>query len=159
MQEVNEDLEKLVTERTKKLNDTVHELETFLYRASHDIRGPISSMLGLIEVTRIEPDHEKFYRVYNEFLHKTVVQLDRTLQKLLEKHIIEKNEVVLESIDKETFLKVLHDLVQKHLLLPSRLFPGILRCRNPCADRPDDAQHSSWQPVGECILLLPGIRE
>lgn len=112
LQEVNEDLEKLVTERTKKLNDTVHELETFLYRASHDIRGPISSMLGLIEVTRIEPDHEKFYRVYNEFLHKTVIQLDRTLQKLLEKHIIEKNEVVLERIDKDTFLKIVQDVVR-----------------------------------------------
>jgi ligand-binding sensor domain-containing protein/signal transduction histidine kinase len=112
LQEVNEDLEKLVSERTKKLNDTVHELETFLYRASHDIRGPISSMLGLIEVTRIEPDHEKFYRVYNEFLHKTVIQLDRTLQKLLEKHIIEKNDVVYERIDKDTFLKILHDLVR-----------------------------------------------
>ncbi len=51
LKEVNEDLEQLVTERSEKLNDTVHELETFLYRASHDIRGPISSMLGLIEVT------------------------------------------------------------------------------------------------------------
>jgi ligand-binding sensor domain-containing protein/signal transduction histidine kinase len=110
--EVNEDLEKLVQDRTKRLNDTVLELETFLYRASHDIRGPISSMLGLIEVTRIEPDHEKFYRVYNEFLHKTVLQLDRTLQKLLEKHIIEKNEVVIETIDKSTLLKILQDLLR-----------------------------------------------
>ncbi len=50
--------------------------------------------------------------MYNEFLHKTVVQLDRTLQKLLEKHIIEKNEVVMESIDKDTFLKILQDLVR-----------------------------------------------
>lgn len=112
LREVNEDLEKVVSERTRKLNDTVHELETFLYRASHDIRGPISSMLGLIEVTRIEPDHEKFYRVYNEFLHKTVVQLDRTLQKLLEKHIIEKNEVVYERIDADTFKKIVQDIVR-----------------------------------------------
>ncbi|HYG17388.1 MAG TPA: two-component regulator propeller domain-containing protein [Ohtaekwangia sp.] len=112
LKEINEDLEKLVSERTQKLNDTVKELETFLYRASHDIRGPISSMLGLIEVTRLEPDHEKFYRVYNEFLHKTVLQLDRTLQKLLEKHIIERNEVVYETLNKEMVLKILHNLLK-----------------------------------------------
>jgi signal transduction histidine kinase len=109
---INEDLEKLVSERTQKLNDTVRELETFLYRASHDIRGPISSMLGLIEVTRLEPDHEKFYRVYNEFLHKTVLQLDRTLQKLLEKHIIERNEVVYETLNKEMVMKILNNLLK-----------------------------------------------
>ncbi|RAW01190.1 two-component regulator propeller domain-containing protein [Pseudochryseolinea flava] len=110
--EINEDLEKVVRDRTKKLNDTVMELETFLYRASHDIRGPISSMLGLIEVSRIEPDHQKFYQLYNEFLHKTVIQLDRTLQKLLDKHIIEKNPVTIESLDKKTLLKILDDLLR-----------------------------------------------
>lgn len=110
--EVNEDLEKVVLDRTKKLNDTVLELETFLYRASHDIRGPISSMLGLIEVSRIEPDHEKFYQQYNEFLHKTVIQLDRTLQKLLEKHIIEKNPVLIETLNKTIVLKIMEDVLR-----------------------------------------------
>jgi ligand-binding sensor domain-containing protein/signal transduction histidine kinase len=112
LKEINEDLEKLVSERTQKLNDTVMELETFLYRASHDIRGPITSMLGLIEMARIEPDHQKFYSLYNDFLRKTVLQLDRTLQKLLEKHIIEKNDVVYETIDKATVLKLLNTLLK-----------------------------------------------
>lgn len=112
LKEINEDLETLVRERTQKLNDTVQELETFLYRASHDIRGPITSMLGLIEVTRLEPNPEKFYTVYNDFLHKTVLQLDRTLQKLLEKHIIEKNEAVYELLDKETVIKTLNTLLK-----------------------------------------------
>ncbi|NOS56857.1 MAG: HAMP domain-containing histidine kinase [Cyclobacteriaceae bacterium] len=47
---VNENLEGIVQHRTKLLVDANHELDTFLYRASHDLRSPLSSIIGLCNI-------------------------------------------------------------------------------------------------------------
>ncbi|MBI1767701.1 MAG: hypothetical protein HY015_04705 [Bacteroidetes bacterium] len=50
----NQDLESKVSERTSQLQETIQELDTFLYHASHDIRRPIATLLGLENVARAE---------------------------------------------------------------------------------------------------------
>lgn len=47
---INENLEGIVHQRTKLLKDTNQELDTFLYRASHDLRSPLSSIIGLCNI-------------------------------------------------------------------------------------------------------------
>ncbi len=47
---VNENLEGIVQHRTRLLVDANHELDTFLYRASHDLRSPLSSIIGLCNI-------------------------------------------------------------------------------------------------------------
>jgi ligand-binding sensor domain-containing protein/signal transduction histidine kinase len=61
LQRVNTNLEKLVEERTeelqltiKKLIETDKGLDTFLYRSSHDLRGPITSLLGLARLAKMQ---------------------------------------------------------------------------------------------------------
>ena len=44
------DLEKLVTERTAKLQELVGELEHFSYTITHDMRSPLRAMTGFAEV-------------------------------------------------------------------------------------------------------------
>lgn len=44
---INENLEERVTNRTKLLQEAVVELDTFLYRASHDLRTPVASIEGV----------------------------------------------------------------------------------------------------------------
>jgi signal transduction histidine kinase len=112
LREINANLEALVEKRTQKLSDALRELETFLYRASHDLRGPISSMLGLISIARLEKDPIKYNQMYTDYLQKTVLNLDRTLQKLLQKHTIEKKKLYPEIIDKTTFLILLNDVLK-----------------------------------------------
>lgn len=58
---LNESLENLVEERTKelkltieRLEDTDSELNTFLYHASHDLRGPLTTLLGLSTLSENE---------------------------------------------------------------------------------------------------------
>jgi len=112
LREINANLEVLVEKRTQKLTDALRELETFLYRASHDLRGPISSMLGLIGIARLEKDPIKYNQMYTDYLQKTVLNLDRTLQKLLQKHTIEKKKLYPEIIDKTTFLILLDEVLK-----------------------------------------------
>lgn len=47
---INENLESIVQHRTKMLTDANQELDTFLYRASHDLRSPLSSIIGLCNI-------------------------------------------------------------------------------------------------------------
>ena len=100
LMEINANLETLVEKRTQKLSNTLRELETFLYRASHDLRGPISSMLGILNISDLEKDNEVLKKTYSELFRKSVVQLDRALQKLLLKHTLERKKLA-----PETFLK------------------------------------------------------
>jgi signal transduction histidine kinase len=107
---INVNLEELVNKRTKKLNITLRELETFLYRASHDLRGPLSSMLGLIRVAAMENDTSPINKTYTDFLLKTTIKLERTLQKLMQKHSIQKSRINHEAITQSSFLRLLNEI-------------------------------------------------
>ncbi|MFD0999410.1 two-component regulator propeller domain-containing protein [Ohtaekwangia kribbensis] len=61
LQRVNTNLEKLVENRTEELKLTIKQLietdkglDTFLYRSSHDLRGPITSLLGLARLAKMQ---------------------------------------------------------------------------------------------------------
>src|ERR1035437_1650710 len=57
-----------ITERKKTedlLKTTNQELETFIYKASHDLRAPLSSIIGLIDVSKIEIVDEKSLQYLN----------------------------------------------------------------------------------------------
>lgn len=66
----NLQLEEMVDERTRELRETnndlkiaKHEFDTFFYRAAHDLKGPVSTILGLCYLAMKETDEEasKFY--------------------------------------------------------------------------------------------------
>ena len=110
LQEINASLELLVDKRTQSLNDTVQELETFLYRASHDLRGPISTMQGLLMISKLEGKDALQEVSYAALINKSVLKLERTLQKLLQKYTIQKDALSLEFFSKSS-LNVLLDEV------------------------------------------------
>jgi signal transduction histidine kinase len=80
IQKMNEDLEFQVDRRTHELQEANAELDTFLYRASHDIRRPITSLLGLAHLSRFaNTDAER-----NELFEK-VVNTAATMDNMLTK--------------------------------------------------------------------------
>jgi PAS domain S-box-containing protein len=106
-----------ITQRKKQENELIEsrqnllevnqELDTFVYRASHDLKGPLSSMLGLIYLAKME---SKGNNTYLELLENKGRDLNNILTKLITathiKHQDPENEnininVLIESIIKE----------------------------------------------------------
>jgi signal transduction histidine kinase len=50
IEQINENLEAIVARRTHLLEEANKELDTFLYRASHDLRAPVVSLVGLCQI-------------------------------------------------------------------------------------------------------------
>jgi signal transduction histidine kinase len=77
---INENLEALVSERTALLEAAHREMDIFLYKASHDLRGPICSIIGLCNLASrtVNPESlELVQKTYN-----TAYAMDRMLKKL-----------------------------------------------------------------------------
>jgi len=88
LQRVNSNLEKLVENRTaelthtiKKLVETDKGLDTFLYRSSHDLRGPIATILGLAHLGKIEQNPNEL-NLYFTNIERTSTRMLRLLKKL-----------------------------------------------------------------------------
>jgi len=78
---VNEHLEELVAKRTRQLQETNSELDTFLYKSSHNLRRPLTSIVGLSNLARITLD-EKGLELF-ERAAETARNMDRMLKKLI----------------------------------------------------------------------------
>jgi len=77
---INENLEDLVAQRTKMLEDANKELDTFLYRASHDLRSPVCSIIGLCNIALVMSEGES-----KDLVQKVVLTtgiMDKLLKKL-----------------------------------------------------------------------------
>jgi signal transduction histidine kinase len=78
---LNEMLEAKVSERTARLMEINKELDTYLYRASHDIRRPIRTLLGLNNIAQINTDPEQMRQLFGK-VHSTAMSMDKMLFKL-----------------------------------------------------------------------------
>ncbi|MDJ1496282.1 7TM diverse intracellular signaling domain-containing protein [Cytophagaceae bacterium DM2B3-1] len=107
--ETNSQLEYIVEERTNKLKQAVQELDTFIYRTSHDIRGPLARLLGLCLVANIDVKDttalDYFEKLYYQALH-----LDSILTRLSVAYEINQSEIHIIPIN---FNKLQDDLLNK----------------------------------------------
>ena len=92
LKNINVDLDKKVNERTLELDKSNHELEKavkdldqFIYKTSHDLRGPIATMQGIINLGVIEASEARSKDYFN-ILHKVSQNLNNVLFRLLEVH-------------------------------------------------------------------------
>jgi signal transduction histidine kinase len=82
VQALKHELEKTIAERTEHLQRANEELDLFLYRSSHDLRRPITSLLGLFELTRLEMGKPASYQLLG-LMNTTAQNMDRMLKKLI----------------------------------------------------------------------------
>ncbi len=75
-----------ITERKRTeraLLETNQELDTFFYKASHDLKGPLASILGIMSLAKLENRNEGMEQ-YFSMVESSVKRLDRTLLDLIE---------------------------------------------------------------------------
>ncbi|SDL16914.1 Signal transduction histidine kinase [Catalinimonas alkaloidigena] len=69
-------------ESNRSLERTKQDLEQFLYRATHDLRAPLSSLRGLMALIRPVPAPEP-HQTYLGMIDKTTLKMDQLLTELL----------------------------------------------------------------------------
>ena len=110
LKKVNITLEQKVEERTAKLKATLlqllqsnKELDTFIYRSSHDLKGPISRLVGLVNLARMEQDQASIYRNL-DLIQFTANKMGKMLDKLMNVHAINSESIEYEQFNINDFL-------------------------------------------------------
>lgn len=75
------------------------ELDTFVYRASHDLRGPVASLMGLYNIVKVEFAHDKNATTYFEHYNNSVMRLHAVLQNLIDLTKIKESETKITQVD------------------------------------------------------------
>lgn len=97
----------LLEEERFELEKTNKNLDSFLYSTSHDLRAPVASLLGLINVARHDVT-DKVARNYLKMMGDRVSKLDEIFKDILAYSRSSKGEIKREAID---FNQVLDDLI------------------------------------------------
>ena len=113
-EKINKELEEKVHERTKELEEKNHQLDAFVYKASHDLKGPLHSIIGLTNVGIKDVSEEKA-KIYLEHISKSTKRLDATLSDLLNFTKVKKVLLTKEKID---FKEMVNDILGSFSNLP-----------------------------------------
>lgn len=97
-----------------KLQQKMNELNTFTYKASHDLRSPLISLLGLVKLATREskdPSMDNYFRMIGESTQKMEIML----QELTSVALITQGELRRTEIN---FNKILQDVLESIKFLP-----------------------------------------
>lgn len=74
-----------------------HELDRFVYSASHDLRSPITSLKGLIEITQLEDDPNQIKKYLN-LMHESLAKQDCFINDIIDYSKNKRYEIIMESV-------------------------------------------------------------
>ncbi|WP_300564525.1 HAMP domain-containing sensor histidine kinase [Flavobacterium sp.] len=86
------------------------ELDKFVYSASHDLRSPITSLKGLIEVAQLEEDPSQI-KDYLDLMHQSLVKQDQFISDIIDYSKNKRKEVVIEPV---SLSNIIDDAIAQH---------------------------------------------
>jgi hypothetical protein len=98
----------------QKLND---ELNKFVYSVSHDLRSPLMSILGVLELSKMEND--SFNPTYTKIIEDCVLKLDAYLRNIIDYYINSKSGELLEDIN---FQELINDILKSQNKIDDGVF-------------------------------------
>lgn len=116
---VQEQLE-LQNNELKKINS---ELDRFVYSASHDLKAPLASVLGLIHIAKMEKDINLIVK-YMDMMEQSIMKLDNFIKDIIDYSRNARVEMVYEEVDIESLVQSIYDnlhylekssAIQKHI--------------------------------------------
>jgi len=102
------------TKATDALKQKNEELKTLIYRASHDLKGPLASVKGLFNLLKDEPEDTETLKYYLSLIEKSVNKLEDTLSGLLEVGLSSKKELQYSPINIRKCLKEIIDRFENY---------------------------------------------
>jgi ligand-binding sensor domain-containing protein/signal transduction histidine kinase len=120
-------LEKQVLDRTQKLVEKNKELDQFLYRAAHDLKGPLARMKGLVNLGLIEIEDEIAID-YFEKLDFISIEMLKLLNRIRQIHDIKNKEIAKENIDFEAIVEnTLYQIIRKQNIATVKIQTDIVQ--------------------------------
>lgn len=133
--------EAIIKQQNMELQKTNAELDRFVYSASHDLKAPLSAILGIVQVAQIDPESSS-RETYIQMIEKNVKRLMHVIKDLTNFSRNARLEIVKEKIDikamteelEEAFaylknsshIKFYHDIEPSHNLISDKLRIQIL---------------------------------
>lgn len=92
--------EEMLRKQNEELTKINKELDSFVYSVSHDLRSPLTSILGLVNVAKLD-QHKTKEAIHNyfEMIERSVLKLDETLREILDYSRNARGELVLTEVD------------------------------------------------------------
>lgn len=101
-----------------KQNETLikinKELDSFVYSISHNLRAPLMSVLGLLDLARNESNSSVIHQ-YHDMMKSSICKLDETLKEILEYSRNARQGLVVGEID---FQKMINDNFERMQFMP-----------------------------------------
>lgn len=98
--------EEILRQQNEQLIKINKELDSFVYSVSHDLRSPLSSILGLVNIAKLEgfrnPD---MLNTYFEMIERSVLKLDETIKEILDYSRNSRGELNIEAVDLEEMVE------------------------------------------------------
>ncbi|NJL15300.1 MAG: PAS domain-containing protein [Microscillaceae bacterium] len=111
---INARLETEIQRQLNQIQRTREELDIFLYRASHDLRRPVTTLMGLAQVARLTLENEEAVQLF-EKVDTTAQTMDQMLAKLLMVSEIHHASGLPQPIDLAALMEDLHQEYQELL--------------------------------------------
>ncbi|TVQ12182.1 MAG: PAS domain S-box protein [Bacteroidetes bacterium] len=105
-------VEKTLRENNRQLQKTNQELDNFVYSTSHELRSPLMSVLGLLNLMETENDIEEDERnTYLTMIRESISRLDKIIHDIIDYSRNSRTDVLLEKIDFKTIIK---EVIENH---------------------------------------------
>lgn len=96
---------KLKNEELQKAND---ELNKFVYSVSHDLRSPLTSILGIINVTKLNPEL-RVADIYFDMIEGRITKLDNFIKNIIDYYKNARVEELIDKVDLKNFITEIWD--------------------------------------------------
>jgi two-component system, sensor histidine kinase and response regulator len=129
-----------------ELQKAYNELDKFAYSATHDMRGPILSVLGIINVSKTNNDINEIKHMM-DMMEKAMLKLDNYIQNLHDYYNLKRGELFIADINFRTIVDDMADMFE----LTSKLDNINLTC-NVTQDVPFRSDEVSIQIILNNLL-------
>ncbi|KIA82647.1 ATP-binding protein [Flavobacterium sp. AED] len=97
-------------DKNKNLIIANTELDKFVYSASHDLRSPILSLKGLIEIVKLEDDLDQI-RYYLDLMHESLDKQDEFIKEIIDYSRNKRKKVAIGPV---SLNKIIDEIITQH---------------------------------------------